>query len=383
MLHRFVDVHRAARQRGGVLQFDLVMLTTAHSATDDRIFHREAKSLADAGLSVCIIGPHDKLGPLDGIWIDPLPRQHCRRKRLALSWVVLQRCVRTNSNLFLFHDPELFGVAVLLRLLGRNVIYDCHENVHLQVLQKEWIPAWARKSIAIVARVTEWLLSRMMSGIIAATPSIGHRFPADRTILVRNFPTASAMRCLAGGPSIDSRDNVVIYTGCLSRIRGIKELCEAFRSPELGIAELWLVGDFDDDNFKEEILGSLPPNVKWLGWMEHGHVLKLYHQAKVGVVLLYPTPSHRNALPIKLFEYFGAGLPVVASNYPEMMSLVGQCGLCVDPHDVAAVRTAIVTILSDPIGARKMATLARDRVLNTMSWAREAERLTDFCDRLR
>jgi glycosyltransferase involved in cell wall biosynthesis len=365
------------------LQFDVVMLTTAHSATDDRIFHREAKSLAEAGLSVCVIGPHDKSGSIDGVWIDALPRQSSRRKRLALSWVVVRKCVRTNSKLFLFHDPELFGVAIVLRLLRRNVIYDCHENVHLQILQKGWIPAWARRSTALVIRVAEWLLSRIMSGVIAATPSIGDRFPADRTILVRNFPTASAMKCLAGGPSIDSRNDVVIYTGSLSRVRGIKEASEAFRSPELGRAELWLVGDFDDGKFKEEILSSLPPNVKWLGWMEHGEVLKLYQQAKVGVVLLYPTPSHRNALPIKLFEYFGAGLPVVASNYPEMMALVGECGFCVDPHNVAAVRSAIVKILSDPTGAAKMAVLARDRVLTTMSWAEEAERLTNFCHSLR
>jgi glycosyltransferase involved in cell wall biosynthesis len=367
----------------GFLQFDVLMLTTAHSATDDRIFHREAKSLAEAGLSVCIMGPHDKSGPIDGVWIDALPRPSSRWKRLALSWVVVRRCVHTNSKLFLFHDPELFAVAIVLRLLRRNVIYDCHENVHLQVLQKGWIPAWARRPTAIVVRISEWLLSRMMSGVIAATPSIGARFPADRTILVRNFPTTSAMKCLAAGPSIDSRNDVVIYTGCLSRVRGIKELSEAFRGHELGRAELWLVGDFGDDKFKAEILSSLSPNVKWLGWMEHGQVLRLYQQAKVGVVLLYPTPSHRNALPIKLFEYFGAGLPVVASNYPEMISLVGECGFCVDPHNVEAVRTAIVTILSDPARAAKMGVLARDRVLTTMSWAGEAERLTNFCHSLR
>jgi glycosyltransferase involved in cell wall biosynthesis len=365
------------------LHFDVVMLTTAHGATDDRIFHREAKSLVEAGLSVCIMGPHDKSGSVDGVWIDALPRQKRRLKRLALGWVVLQNCVRTSSKLFLFHDPELFGVALGLRLFRRHVVYDCHENVHLQVLQKEWIPAWARRPTALVVRAAEWLLSRMMSGVIAATPSMGDRFPADRTIVVRNFPTASAMKCLAGGPPMDRREDVVIYSGRLTRVRGIKEISEAFRGPELGRAELWLVGDFDDEKFKEEILSSLPPNVKWLGWMDHGQALKLHQQAKVGVVLLHATPSHRNALPIKLFEYFGAGLPVVASNYPEMVALVGDCGFCVDPHDVAAVRIAIVKILSDPAGAAKMAVRARDRALTTMSWAGEAERLAKFCHSLR
>jgi len=359
--------------------FDVVMLTTVHRATDDRIFHREAKSLAEAGLSVCIVGPHDRSGLIEGIWVSALPVQRDRRQRLALGWAVLRRCLRTDSKLFLFHDPELFGVGLLLRLLGRKVIYDCHENVHLQVLQKTWIPVWARKPIAFTVRITERSLAKLLSGIIAAAPSIGDRFPADRTVLVRNFPTASAMKCLGGGPPINRRADVVIYTGSMSRIRGIRELVEAFGGPELRHVELWLVGDFHDDDFREEILRSLPPNAKWLGSMEHGDVLKLYQQAKLGAVLLHPTPSHRNALPVKLFEYFGAGLPVVASNYPEMVSLVGPCGFCVDPRNVKEVRAAIVNLLADRTKMSEMSTLARERVLNTMSWQGEAERLTNFC----
>jgi glycosyltransferase involved in cell wall biosynthesis len=365
------------------LHFDLVMLTTVHRATDDRIFHREAKTLVESGLSVCVMGPHDKSGLIDGVWVDALPVQDCRRRRFALGWVVLQKCIRTNSKLFLFHDPELFGVGLILRLLGRHVIYDCHENLDLQVLQKTWIPEWARKSTAATVRITEWLLSRLLSGVIAASPSILCRFPRNRTILVRNFPTTEAMERLAGGVSVDRRADIVIYAGGLSRIRGIKELVEAFRDPQLTNAELWLVGAFDDKNFREEILNSLPPNAKWLGWREHTEVLKLYPQAKAGAVLLYPTPSHRGALPVKLFEYFAAGLPVVASNYPEMISLVGDCGLCVDPKNVKEVRAALVTLFSDPRKTGEMSALARARALDSMSWSREGERLTSLCLRFR
>ena len=361
------------------LHFDLVMLTTVHRATDDRIFHREAKTLVEAGMSVCVMGPHDKSGLIDGVWVDALPVRSSRRQRFALGWVVLERCLRTNAKLFLFHDPELFGVGLILRLLGRHVIYDCHENLDLQVLQKTWIPEWARKSTAATVRITEWLLSRALSGVIAASPSMLSRFPRKRTTLVRNFPTAEAMERLAGGLSIDRRAEIVIYAGGLSRIRGIKELVEAFRGPELRHAELWLVGAFDDENFREEIVNALPPNAKWLGWREHTEVLKLYPQVKVGAVLLYPTPSHRGALPVKLFEYFAAGLPVVASNYPEMVSLVGPCGLCVDPKSVQEVREALVTLLSGQTKTWEMSTLARERAVNSMSWPREAERLISLC----
>src|SRR5262249_24633741 len=269
------------------------------------------------------------------------------------------KSLNRRSKIIIFHDPELFLVATLLRLCGRHVIYDCHENVHLQVMQKSWIPSFARAPIAVSVRIIEWFLSSMMSGVIAATPSIAKRFSKNRTVLVRNFPTTEAIKCLNDAPPIGCRKNVVIYSGCLSRVRGIKELTQAFQSPALSQAELWLVGNFDDAAFENEILASAPSNVRWLGWMEHNQVLQLYKHAKLGIVLLYPTPSHRNALPVKLFEYFAAGLPVVASDYPEMVSLVGECGICVDPRDVGAVTDAIVTILSDSATTAKIGMSAR------------------------
>ena len=93
-------------------------------------------------------------------------------------------------------------------------------------------------------------------------------------------------------------------------MRGIAELVEAFRHIRPDEAELWLVGIFHDKTFQEEVLKDLPPNIKWLGWMEHPQVLALYPSVKIGINLLYATPSHRNSQPIKLYEYLAAGIPV-------------------------------------------------------------------------
>jgi glycosyltransferase involved in cell wall biosynthesis len=214
------------------MAFDVVMLTSAHSATDDRIFHREAKTLSEAGYSVAVVGKHPQSEIVDGIHVHALRAARNRSQRLLLSIDILRAALRLNGTLFIIHDPELIGIALILRLLGRNVIYDAHENLPAQVRQKDWIARPFRWALAPSAAGVEWFAARTLSGIIAAVPAIQRRFPSRKTVLVRNFPTRSALATLAEGPPLAERKNVVIYTGGLSRVRGICELVEAFRALE-------------------------------------------------------------------------------------------------------------------------------------------------------
>lgn len=356
---------------------DIVMLTSAHSATDDRIFYREGKSLLEAGFSVSVVGRHSVSEIVDGIAIHALPLSDSRTKRLLLGWTILKLALRLHGKLYIFHDPELFGVGLILALLGKRVVYDSHENLPRQLLQKDWLPRPIRVLLFPVVYAAEYLGSRLLSGVIAAVPTIQKRFGESRAVLVRNFPTRSALEVLGGGPDISTRADIAIYTGGLSRIRGIRELVQAFSG--VRGAQLWLVGSFDDPQFEQEILTSLPDNVTWFGWKPFPEVLKMYRSAKIGMVLLYPEPNHRNSLPVKLFEYLGAGLPVVASDFPEFTEYVEGCGLQVNPHSVDQIKEAVQTLLSDEATLSRMSLCARERVLNSFTWEPEAARLVQFC----
>ena len=310
------------------------------------------------------------------------PRVSNRRKRLLLGLTLLKHARQLNGKLYIFHDPELFGVGLVLRILGKHVIYDCHENLPMQLLQKNWIPKPLRRILAPLVYFFEGLFSRLMSGVIVANDCVVDRFPKNRTSIIRNLPPARSMKILAEGRPIEQRENIVIYTGGMSRIRGLVELVEAFRGLE-GFAELWLVGFFHDTDavFRERTLSSLPENVRWLGFKSHIEVLRLYQSAKVGAMTLHPTPNHRNIMPVKLFEYLGAGLPVLASDMPEYTPAMEGCGLQVDPTNVEQIRTGIRKLLSDPVGLRNMSKNARERVATKFSWEIDARRLIGFCQR--
>ena len=362
------------------MPFDVVMLTSAHSAMDDRIFYREARTLSNAGYSVCVVGKHPRSELMDAIQIRAVRAVSARYQRLWLGTSILKTALALNGKLSIIHDPELIGIALIMRMLGKKVVYDAHENLPAQVRQKNWIPQPVRWALVPAVAALEWIASHALSGIIAAVPAIQARFPARKTVLVRNFPTREALETLAEGPPISDRADVVIYTGGLSQIRGIHELVEAFRG--LCGAELWLVGEFDDPTFRDEVISNLPTNVKWLGWRPHLEVLELYRNAKLGAVLLHSTPNHRCALPVKLFEYLGAGLPVIVSNFPEYEALVHGCGLLVDPMNVVEIRKAIKNLTSDESTLRRMSLEARRRATADFSWESEGIRLVKFCSRL-
>src|SRR5690606_26599694 len=77
-----------------------------------------------------------------------------------------------------FHDPELIPYALLLKIFGRKVIYDVHEDVPRQVLSKYWVPEILKPVVSTVVSIFESIAGALLSGVVAATPRIAKRFPA-------------------------------------------------------------------------------------------------------------------------------------------------------------------------------------------------------------
>ena len=59
--------------------------------------------------------------------------------------------LRQHGDIYHFHDPGLLPASLLLRLFGKKVIYDVHEDVPRDILLKTWIPALIRGLVAKAA----------------------------------------------------------------------------------------------------------------------------------------------------------------------------------------------------------------------------------------
>ena len=63
------------------------------------------------------------------------------------------------ADLYHIHDPELLTAGYLLRLRGKKVIYDIHEDLPRQIFGKSYLRPYLRASISfLIERLENFLL---------------------------------------------------------------------------------------------------------------------------------------------------------------------------------------------------------------------------------
>jgi len=131
----------------------------------------------------------------------------------------------------------------------------------------------------------------------------------------------------------------------------------------------------------EQRVRSMPgfERVDYQGWLQPDRVTAALRQADAGLVCFLPEPNHVEAGPNKLFEYMAAGLPVIASAFPAWREIVeeGDCGLCVDPAEPAAIAEAIVWLAEHPQRRAEMGRNGQRLVRERYNWEAEARRLIE------
>ncbi|HEX6145039.1 MAG TPA: glycosyltransferase [Geminicoccaceae bacterium] len=362
-------------------------LTTVHPVFDTRIFHKEAATLAAAGYDVVLIAVAERDLVERGVRVRALPG-HARRWRRMTSTAgaMLRAALAERADLYHFHDPELIPVGIALKLAGRRVIYDVHDDVPGQVLSKDWIPPRLRPPVAGLMAAVERLACRLFDGVVVANPAHAARFPAAKTGAIRNLPRLEEFAAAESAEPYQARLPGVVYVGDLTRVRGAVEMVRAMALlPARLDARLEIAGRFSDAGL-EAACRRTPgwERVTFLGWQSRFGVAAAMARARVGLVLLHPVPHYSANYPVKLFEYMASGLPVVASDLPLCREVVESagCGLLVDPRDPAAIAAAVAWLLEHPGEAEAMGARGGRVVRERYSWAGEGQALLGYYARL-
>jgi glycosyltransferase involved in cell wall biosynthesis len=367
----------------------LVHLTTVHPRRDVRIFHKEAQTLRALGRPVILVvadGMGDEEKSPDSVRIvDVGPVKGRLARALSGSWRAMRAVMALRPAVVHFHDPELIPMALILKTLGYTIVYDVHEDVPRQILDKHWIPRPLRwtvsKGVTAIERVAKW----SFDGFIAATPHIGAKFPASRTVVVQNYPIPSELVIEDGLPYAD-RPQCVTYIGGIARPRGALEMIKAMPlivdRPD---TRLEIAGPMTPASLEDELRGLAGwQAVTYHGLVDRAAVARILGSARVGLVTLHPTPAYLEALPVKMFEYMAAGLPVIASDFPLWRNIVteARCGLLVDPKNPSAIADAIRWILDHPEEAEAMGRRGQKAVTTIYTWDLEEKKLIALYERL-
>ncbi|MGR3302936.1 MAG: glycosyltransferase family 4 protein [Candidatus Scalindua sp.] len=361
----------------------ICILSSVHPVFDARIFFKEAKTLAAKGYHVVLIAQHDKEETVDGIRIIPLPKPKNRAERMTkVIWKLLTLALKQKADVYHFHDPELIPAGVILRLLGNKVIYDVHEDVPKQIMYKHWIRGtWLKKFVAAIVHIIEQAGVAVFTRIVAATPDIAKKFNPSRTVLIRNLSIVSLIDDIKP-VEIEKQESIVIYAGCLTKIRGIKELVQAMEVVG-GRAKLWLLGRWQDTEFQNEC-EQLPgwKYVTYMGQVPYGEHYSLIKSADMGLVNFLPEPNHEKSQPNKLFEYMACRLPMVVSNFAYWEEMFRGCAVFADPSSPEDIADKILYLLGNPDKAKQLGDRGRQLIEEKYSWENESKKLLKVYEEL-
>lgn len=357
-------------------------LTSVHVRHDTRIFFKECCSLSNFGFEVHLIvadGKGDEVK--NNINIHDVGRPKNRVDRIVnITKRVFNKAKAIDADIYHLHDPELLAIGLKLKQYGKKVIFDAHEDIPKQILGKSYLNKPTKYLLSNFFKLYESWVCKKIDFVIAATPYIRDKYLnlGIKAVDVNNFPLLEEL----GVAEInwEAKGNYVCYIGAISKIRGIHEIVQAMDKVSTNV-RLQLGGAFNEERFENTVKVEKGwEKVDELGWVNRNDVRKTLQSSIAGLVTLHPTISYLDALPVKMFEYMCAGIPVIASNFPLWKSIIetNNCGLCVDPKNPREIAEAIDFLLSHPIEAKKMGINGQNAVKRNYNWANEEKKLLNI-----
>jgi glycosyltransferase involved in cell wall biosynthesis len=358
--------------------YNICHITSVHPRYDIRIFHKECVTLAqNSDYKIHLIvadGLPDE--SIQQVHIHSVAKPKNRIERIIYTQhAIYKKILQLNPQIIHFHDPELLLLGKKLAK-SYKVIYDCHEDLPKQILTKHWIPKIIRLFVATIVKLVEQYLVKYMTCVITTTSIINTRLGKynAKSITVCNYPVISKS-LTTNNSEYHHRKFSLCYIGSISRSRGIVELLQSLTISKL---QLELAGPFSSDINLQQ-LKQLPGSqyVNYHGVLNQDAIKQLLSQVKIGIVTLLPTPSYIESLPIKMFEYMQAGIPVIASNFLFWQDIIikHECGVVVNPYDYVEVANKCLQLIAHPEYSHQLGINGQHSVTNLFNWNSESKKL--------
>lgn len=302
-----------------------------------------------------------------------LPREHAYHRRLLTQdetervYGAAHRLIAAASiytAVQMVSLPIWLDAALALRRdFGFPIVYDCHdhlagfENISGEIVARE-------RDLLREADMVVFSSQRLQEVVTARCPEI-----ATRSVMVRNAGAKWPERPAAARPA-GSRPRAG-YVGSLDHWFDVDLLDHA--AGQLPQVEFQLVGRVEHARVHRL---RRHRNVQFTGEVRHEALPEYLSQLDLALIPFALNELTRATNPIKLYEYFSFGLPVVSTRLPEVERYGDLVYIADTPSQFSQQINRALSEDAAPLRARRQA------VLEDENWPRRAAEMQDAISRL-
>jgi glycosyltransferase involved in cell wall biosynthesis len=260
------------------------------------------------------------------------------------------------------------------------LVYDSHEYfTGVPELTGRPFVKWVWKNI-------ERFIFPYLKYVMTVSDSLAAQYEKEyglRPAVVRNFSkqSASVKGYSRQELEISQQDFLIILQGGGINIdKGGEELVEAISMTEN--VSLIIAGSGDIIHILKQMVQDLnvTERVRFIPKIPWNELIRYTKSADAGMSLEKNTNlNYRFSIPNKLCDYISAGIPVIASNLPEISKIVREndCGIIIQEVTPLKIIEAIDTLRNDHDLFNRFKKNSV-RASETLNWENESKRVVDF-----
>ena len=328
----------------------IIVVSCNHFPDDERIYHRQIKTLLDFGATINYFTRSSIKINLNE---DRLRHFNFSNNLSVKKYItkILKILEKQKVSQFLhIHEPELLPLAKQIKhRLKIKVIYDVHEDLDAMYRTFSQRTKLVKETSILLKHITERRHLSFVDNVILANRPLRrtlYEHKGFRPVILENFPQKKYVIKI---PKNTKHNHSIIYHGHLGPERGIHDLVMAMpqvisKNP---YSKLTLIGTFRTKEFEQKIRKSiseyeLKEKVQIKSQLPYLEIWdELYHSA-LGVIPFQNNIMSQNNTPTKLFEMMAAGCRIVTSDLPPIRNFLSNTVHWTIPNDISSLASGII-----------------------------------------
>lgn len=352
------------------------IVSARHNQSDIRVVNKIGRSLHARGFETLLCVRAEAPAQYLGMRVVPVRAPFEGPLRfIANTFPMFRQMLALHADLYICINPDCLPLALLLKVMGKKVVYDTHEDFLYRVAICRILPKWLQRPYGLGIGALEWVASHIMDMMLVTQKRQRERL-RGRPFFVDNAPLTSGPiveRAAACPPKPSPAGELrLIYAGVITSERNpllMLDVLEQLSHSQK--CRLDLVGWFTDPQLERKCRNHPAwALTNFHGQVPHWAALAAIRDADIGLALLSGVADIPFTGITKIFEYMMFGVPFVASDFPYWRQESGgeDVGIFVNCNEPAAIAKEIIELYRDAARRQAMSACGRARILGGLNW---------------